>query len=66
VEQLATRIDALLRDPALAAGQARRAAEIVEELDWNHMREAYVEALGLPVKASPALARAAAGTRNQA
>jgi glycosyltransferase involved in cell wall biosynthesis len=60
-EQLAARLEELLRDPALAARQAQRAAEIVQQLDWDHMRDTYIAALGLPVHASPAQALAAAG-----
>jgi glycosyltransferase involved in cell wall biosynthesis len=63
--QLGDRLDELLRDPAMAARQAQRATEIAHELDWDHTRDAYVEALGLPVHASPAQAFAAAGQGNQ-
>jgi glycosyltransferase involved in cell wall biosynthesis len=50
-EELAARLDDLLRHPEVAAEQARKAAEVAGRLAWDHVRDQYVEALGLPLSA---------------
>src|SRR5207253_8809209 len=46
-EDLAAQVDRLLRQPAAAEEQARRASEITRELAWERMRDRYLGALGL-------------------
>jgi glycosyltransferase involved in cell wall biosynthesis len=65
-EQLAARLDRLLRSPSVAASQARRAAEIAKQLEWSHMRDAYIQALGLPPRAAAAVGRSTVGHGTQA
>jgi glycosyltransferase involved in cell wall biosynthesis len=59
-EQLAERLDRLLADPTQARVQADRASEIAKQLAWDHMRDAYVMALGLPADGSSTAKRAKA------
>ncbi|HXM56513.1 MAG TPA: glycosyltransferase, partial [Candidatus Dormibacteraeota bacterium] len=47
-EDLAARIDALLREPEAAEARARRASEIARGLAWERVRGDYLAALGLP------------------
>ena len=51
-EDLAGRIDRLLRQPAAAEAQARRASEVARDLAWERMRDGYLAALGLPPNVS--------------
>ncbi|HYW27762.1 MAG TPA: glycosyltransferase [Terriglobales bacterium] len=46
-EDLAAQVDLLLRRPAAADAQARRASEIAYELAWERVRDRYLGALGL-------------------
>jgi glycosyltransferase involved in cell wall biosynthesis len=66
-EQLADQVDRLLSDPARASAQAQRAGEISMTLAWESMRDAYLQALGLPADGSgTALATKQAATLSQA
>ncbi|HSR26197.1 MAG TPA: glycosyltransferase, partial [Candidatus Eisenbacteria bacterium] len=53
-EDLAAQVDRLLRQPAVAEEQARRASSIARELAWERMRDRYLAALGLAPGAAPA------------
>jgi glycosyltransferase involved in cell wall biosynthesis len=46
-EDLAAQVDRLLRQPAAAEAQARRASEVARELAWERVRDRYLGALGL-------------------
>lgn len=46
-DQLAARVDELLRDAAAAAHQGAQAQEVARSLAWEQVRHSYFEALGL-------------------
>jgi glycosyltransferase involved in cell wall biosynthesis len=46
-EDLAAQVDLLLRRPAAAEAQARRASEVARALAWERVRDRYLGALGL-------------------
>lgn len=46
-EDLAAQVDGLLRRPAAAEEQARRASAVAHELAWERVRDRYLGALGL-------------------
>jgi glycosyltransferase involved in cell wall biosynthesis len=46
-EDFAAQVDLLLRRPAAAEAQARRASEVAQELAWERVRDRYLGALGL-------------------
>jgi len=53
---VAAQVDRLLRQPATAEAQARRASRVARTLAWERMRDRYLEALGLAPDVRPAVA----------